>query len=122
VSKSSRSEVWGVFHEDESWFHLANDPCHFPPEAGVFAVGSLSFLVGTGYVGAGESPADDICAAVPRLAVEGRDIIPNREPWEYSIPLPLQQDAAGVWFNFDSADGSMSAKDSAENSSPAASK
>jgi hypothetical protein len=88
----------------------------------VFAIGSFSLLVGTGYVGAGESPADDICDAVPRLAVEGSDIIPNREPWEYPVPLPLQQDTAGVWFKFDSADGSMSAKDSAEDSSPAASK
>jgi hypothetical protein len=122
VSKSARSEVWGVFHEDVSGFHFANDPCHFPPQAGVFAIGSFSLLVGTGDVGAGESPADDIGNAVPRLAVERRDIIPNREPWEYSIPLPLQQDAAGVWFKFDSADGSMSAKDSAEDSSPAASK
>jgi hypothetical protein len=62
----------------------------------VLAIGSFSLLVGARDVGAGESPADDICDAVPRLAVEGRDIIPNREPWEYSIALPLQQDAAGV--------------------------
>jgi hypothetical protein len=88
----------------------------------VLAIGSFSLLVGARDVGAGESPADDICDAVPRLAVEGRDIIPNREPWEYSIALPLQQDAAGVWLKFDSADGSMSAKDSAEDSSPCSSK
>jgi hypothetical protein len=84
----------------------------------VFAIGSFSPLVGTGDVRAGESPADDISDAFPRLSIECGDIIPNREPREYSIPLPLQQDTAGVWFNFDSTDGSMSEKDSAEDSSP----
>jgi hypothetical protein len=32
-AKSSRSESWGVLHEDESRSYLANNPGHFFPEA-----------------------------------------------------------------------------------------
>jgi hypothetical protein len=35
--ESPNREVNGVLHEHEMWSHLANDSCHFPPEAGVFA-------------------------------------------------------------------------------------
>jgi hypothetical protein len=71
---------------------------------------------------AGEAPADDICDAVPRLAVEGGDIIPDREPWKDSIALPLDKLSAAVGFDFHCTHCSMSEKHSAKDSSPAASK
>ena len=46
----------------------------------------------------------------------------DEHTWQESIALPLQQGLAAVWFDFHGTDRFMSAKDSAEDSSPAASK
>jgi hypothetical protein len=69
-----------------------------------------------------EAAADDIGDSSPRRSVEGSDIIPDWEAWQESVALPLQQGLAAVWFDFHGADRFMSQKDSAKDSSPAASK
>jgi hypothetical protein len=69
-----------------------------------------------------EAPAYDVSDAVPRLSVEGRNVVPDGEPWQDSIALPLQQLRAAVGFDFHGAAWVMSEKESAKDSSPAACK
>jgi hypothetical protein len=57
---------------------------------------------------AGEAAADDIDLSSPWPSVEGLHIVPDREPWQDSIALPLQQEFAAVWLDFDGADRVMS--------------
>jgi hypothetical protein len=69
-----------------------------------------------------EPAADDIDFAFPRRAVEGGDIVPDREPWQDSIALTLEHDLSAVLVDFDGAYGMMAEKESAEDSSPCACK
>jgi len=68
---------------------------------------------------AGKSSADDINSPAPRIAVEGSHVIPDWESWQHAIPLPLQEHAAAVGFDFNGANRVMAEKDAAEDSSPA---
>jgi len=69
-----------------------------------------------------EATADDIDPASPRPPVKGSDVIPDWEPRQDAVPLPLQQDPAAIGVDFDSAHAGMPEKHSAEDSSPRSSK
>ena len=119
TSKPSRSEHWGVFHEDESWSNFANDPSHLSPHSGASAVdpGTLS---GCGDVLAWESSRDDIHASSPWSPVEGLDIIPDREWSQDSVVLSLHEDGSRVGHPLDRTDCAPPEKVTAENSASSA--
>lgn len=119
--KPPKSEDWRVLHEDEARFHLANDPSHLGPQSGPLSVEAVS-RAGHGHVLAREPTTDDVDAASPVAPVEGPHVVPDREPGQEPIPLPLQQHVSAVGLDLDSAHGSMPEKDPAEDASPAASK
>jgi hypothetical protein len=103
----SRNEHWAVLHEDVARSNLANDARHLSPESGLLAVDSCAFSCGAD-VGAGESAADDIDNASPRIAVERAHVVPHREPREHAVALSLQQQFAILGDNLDGAYGSVS--------------
>jgi hypothetical protein len=65
---------------------------------------------------AGEPAADDIDKPSPRLPVKGFNIVPDWEPWQDSVALPLEQDLSAIRFNLDSTYAGMSEKHSAKDS------
>jgi hypothetical protein len=71
---------------------------------------------------AGETAANDIDAASPRVAVKCGDVVPDWEPWQDSVALPLEQDFSWILFDFNSTYCGMSEKLAAEDSSPCSSK
>lgn len=69
-----------------------------------------------------ESAGDEINAAAPGFSVEGGDVVPDGEAREDAVALSLEQNLAAVGIEFDSTDGGMAEKDSAEDSAPASCK
>lgn len=118
-SKPARSEHWGVFHEDVAGSHLANDAGHVVPHARAVAVDARAFA-GGGDVLARETASDDIHHATPGASVKGLHVIPDWEGGQAAIGLPGHEDAAGVVVEFDGADGSETAEETAENSATSA--
>src|SRR5262245_9952096 len=121
----------GVFHEDVAGSNLANNSRHLSPQSGAFSLdtGAVPFShIASGIppcprsagadVLAREAAANDIDAPPPGGSVEGAHVIPDGEPGQQSVPLPLQEDAAAVAVQLDSAAAGMSEKDSTEDSSP----
>jgi hypothetical protein len=115
-SKPARSEHWGVFHEDVAGSYLANDSGHVVPHSAARSVDSCASS-GCADVLAWEAPADDIDAPAPRFPVEGLHVVPDWEAGQASVPLSGEEALAGVLVPFDSTDGGMSKKHSAENTS-----
>jgi hypothetical protein len=76
--KTSSHKQRAVFHEDVSRSYLTDNPCHLGPQAGPCPADSCA-LSGCADVLAGEPAGDDIDLASPGLAVEGADIVPDRE-------------------------------------------
>ena len=116
-SKSTRSEHWAVFHEDEAGSNLANDPGHLSPKAGSLSVNPCSLPCAADVL-AGESPGHDIDPPSPGVPIEGSDVIPDWEPGEDAVSLALEQDSPRVFLQFNGADWNMSEKEAAEDSSP----
>jgi hypothetical protein len=79
---------------------LSGDACPFSGAADVLARKSSRYHVNK---------------SAPRLSVKGLNVIPNRERREKAFILSAGKYSGGVWFPFDSADGSpskqLSAKD-----------
>lgn len=119
--ESSNNKHWRVFHKRVLGSYFANDALHFSPESAALAIKPVS-VSGDTDVLAGEAAADDIHEAAPRLAVKGSHVIPDWEAWQDSVALSGEQFFLVVRFNLDSTDAGMSEKDSAEDSSAAASK
>jgi hypothetical protein len=119
--QSSKSEHWGVFHEDESRLNFANHAPHFSPQSASLSVESRAFSDGADVL-TGKSAAHDIRDSSPRSPVEGSDIIPDWEVGQASVALPGEQDFPRIRFDFHGADRLMSEKDSAEDSTTASSK
>lgn len=76
--ESSGNKGANVLHEDEARTHLGNDASHLAPEAGALAHDSDS-LPCIADVLAREAARDDIHEAAPGFAVEGANIVPDRE-------------------------------------------
>ena len=113
--QSSRSEKRGVFDETESRLDFAKDSGELGPEARSGS-GDPSALPSRGNVLAGESPTDNIDTASPWSPFKGPNIVPDGEPGQESVPLPLEQDRPRVAFQLDGADWHMAEKESAEDS------
>jgi hypothetical protein len=103
-SETPRNERWGVFHEHESRFHLANDASVLSPEAGALATdpGALS---GAANVLTRKSAGDDVDVPAPGAPVEGAHVVPHGEPRQGSVALSGEQHPPAVGINLDSADG-----------------
>jgi hypothetical protein len=105
--KPPRSEHWAVLHEREPGLYLANDPGHFGPQSRSLSVKSVAFS-GNADILAGEPSANNVNVSSPCLAVEGPYIVPHREWWQHSVPLPCKQDAPWVGSKLNSADAAPS--------------
>jgi hypothetical protein len=103
--QSASAQIRGVFREHIRRLNLANDSEHLKPQARAVAVQSCASPC-AGYVLAGEASADDVDSSTPRSAVEGPDVIPDRERIEVSVSLPLRQHSLTVRFELDGTDGS----------------
>jgi hypothetical protein len=117
--KSSKSEGWRVFHEDESRSNLANDPRHVSPHAGSLSVDSSAFACDADVL-ARESSRHHVNTASPWSSVKGLHVIPNRERREKSVILPCDEYACGVGVPLDGAHGSPSEQVPAEYASTSA--
>jgi hypothetical protein len=104
ASEPASSESWGVLHERVPWSYLANDASELRPEPGALAVETGTLAGGTDVL-AREAAADDIDVPTPGPAVEGADVVPDRERLEQSVALAGEQHASAVGINLDSADG-----------------
>ena len=116
--QSSKSEHWGVLHEDVAWSHLTNDPGKFSPEAAAPPPSNTRAFPGGGDVLAGEPAADDIDKPSPGGSVKGANVIPHREPGKDSVSLALEEDSPRVFLQLNGADAHMAAKESSKDSAP----
>jgi len=119
-SESSKSEHWGVFHEHETGSYLANNPCHFPPQAGALAVDACALACGADVL-AWESARNNVNSASPRSSVKGSNVIPDRERRKNSIVLSLEQNPNSVWLPLNGAHSAPAEQLAAEYSSTSAS-
>jgi hypothetical protein len=82
--------------------YFAQDARHFHPEDGGFAFDTCA-LTGAADVRTRESSRNHFDLTSPAAAIEGSHIVPDWEGVEYSIVLPLGEDAPGVCVDFDGA-------------------
>lgn len=111
-----RSEHWRVFHVCVSRSYLANDPRHFAPESGAFAVEPVSGS-GAGNVLARKPSRYHVNNASPWSAVKTRNVRPNREGRDKSIGLSLRENGCAVGITLNCADASPAQQVACENSS-----
>jgi hypothetical protein len=122
--KSASSYLRDVFRKNKARLHLANNSRHVSPQARALTFNSTMFAVdvvvtsGRACVLAGEPTAHNVNESAPGLTVEGTHVVPDRELWQDSVSLSLQQDFSAVRFNLDSTDAGMSEKDAAEDTAP----
>jgi hypothetical protein len=88
-SEPPRSESWGVFHEDVSGHHFANDAGELSPESGALAINSRS-AAGEADVLAREAARYHVNNASPWSSVKGSHVIPNGERREMSGVLSVE--------------------------------
>jgi hypothetical protein len=119
ASKPSRSEHWAVFHEDESWSYLTNDPRHVPPEPASLPL-DAGPLASCADVLAGKAARNDVNTASPWASVKGSDVIPDRERRQDSIVLARNEYVPGVGFALDGADCSPAEEMSTEDAATSA--
>jgi hypothetical protein len=117
--ESAKSEGWGVFHEDVTGHHLANDSGELSPESGAFA-GDPGSASSNGYVLTGKAARYDVNTASPRASVKGANVVPDWERVKRPVVLPRSQDRSGIGVTLNGADGSPSEQSSAENSATSA--
>lgn len=117
--KPARGKEWGIFHEDESRSHFANDSRHLFPEAGAFACDAVASSR-CGNVLTGKPSRNHVNNPSPRASVKGSHVIPDRERRQKSIILSLDEYRSGIGFVFDGADCSPSEDVSCEYASTSA--
>jgi len=93
VSESSRQETWDVLQRDDSRSHLANHAGDGGPEPTGIVLGSA--LPGVADWLAREARRDEIHNATPRLAIEGREIIPDRSAIHGRVLHPRHENGRG---------------------------
>ena len=105
--KSSGNKHWAVLHQDVAGLNLTDDAGHLFPQSTTFVFKSLTFT-GRADSLAGKTTEDHVDASSPGVAVEGADVVPDREGGQASVCLAGEQDASAVGINFNSAGGYMS--------------
>jgi hypothetical protein len=105
--KSPNKQAWDVFHEDVARSHFANHSEHFPPEPAAFAFKPLS-LACDRHVLAREPTADDIGSSSPSGAVEGSDVVMDREWFENTVVLSFLEHATAIGVDLDSTNAAVS--------------
>lgn len=129
-SKPSRSEYWGVFHEDVARSNLANDSCELSPEAGSRTVEPCAFSGATDVLAREAARNDERMADAAKLADDSAHsvvslrerphVVPNWERIKASVVLPGREDGASVGVELDGADGAPSKDLTAEDSATSA--
>lgn len=118
-SKPPRSEHWAVLHEHVAGSNLANDPCHFSPQARAVSSESSTLAGGTDVL-TREASRNHVNKAAPRSSVKTAHVRPNWEWSEGSIVLSLRQNLCGVGITFNCAHGSPSQEMASEDASTSA--
>jgi hypothetical protein len=119
TSQPSKSEHWGVFHDDEAWSHLANDSGHLAPKPAALPVNARPFACNADVL-AGKPARYHVNNSAPRAAVKCAHVGPNRENVEASVVLSLCQNGCGVGITFNGADAPPPEEPSPENSATSA--
>lgn len=114
--KSASAKERGVFDEDVRRSDFADDAGELAPQT-ASSPGKTGAATCRTDVLAGESAADDIHASAPGIAVEGADVIPDRESPEEPVSLTGEQNAAAVGINLNSADGAPSKEEPSQDAS-----
>jgi len=111
--KPASTKVRRVLNEDVRRLDLLNDARELSPKTGSLAIepGARS---GAADVLAWEPSADDIDFAVPWLAVERPNVVPDREAIENAVALPGEQYRTAIGIKLDSADGAPAKEDSSQ--------
>jgi hypothetical protein len=107
--KSSSNEHWAVLHEDVAGSYFANQPRHVLPHTASLTVESVPFSSDADVL-AWKAARNNVNNSLPRPAVKGLNVIPNRERREKPVILSSAQYACGVWLPLDGADSSPSEK------------
>lgn len=117
VAENRRETATGkpgtVFHEDVERSYVANNTGHVAPQAGAGA-GQSAATAGTGDILTREAARNHVNKAVPGPSVESGDVVPDGEGREEAVALALHEDAAGVLFDLDGADGAPAVEQAAE--------
>jgi len=114
--KSASTKVRGIFDEDVRRLNFLDDPLELEPEPASVARQPCA-CASAGDVLAWESPADDINAPTPRVAVKRSHVIPDRESRQESITLSSKEDASAVGINLNSADGAPTQEEPSQDAS-----
>jgi hypothetical protein len=119
TSQPSKSEHWGVFHDDVAGSHLANDSGHFAPEPAALPVDAGAFACNADVL-AGKPARYHVNNSAPRAAVKRAHVGPNRENVEASVVLSLCQNGCGVGITFNGAHALPSEEFPSKNASTSA--
>lgn len=103
-SESPSKQHWAVFHKDPLGLHFANDSVHLVPQAAARAFKPSAFS-SHGNILTREAAGDDIDLAAPWGAIEGADVIPQREAGQLAVTLAGEQHFPCVGLDFNRADG-----------------
>jgi hypothetical protein len=117
--KPPNSEHWAVFHECKRGLYLAYDPCKLGPQSTSFSGNSGTFS-GRANILTWKAARNHVNNSAPRLSVKSSHVIPNWERSEASVILPCDKYIAGVFIEFDCADGFPSEQLAAEYSATSA--
>lgn len=98
----SGNDAWYVLEKDIARLNLGDDSPDIAPDESV-VVHALS-LSGEADRLAGETGSDEIHAATPRSAIEGRNVIPDRSVIQAAVFDPRGDDGCGELVPFDVAD------------------
>lgn len=99
--EASKSKSCDVLHENVSGLNFANDSCKLKPQTGSVPLDDSFASSRNADVLAGESSRDEIHFSTPRLAIEGRDIVPDRSPIQGRVFHPCHESGCGMGFPLD---------------------
>jgi hypothetical protein len=105
LTESMSIEPWHVFEEDDRGVALSDDSDDGRPDPPL-VVGALP-LAGDGPRLTREARRDEIHDSTPRLASEGRNVVPDRSEIQGLVFHPGHEDGRGEGFPLDVANGSI---------------
>jgi hypothetical protein len=103
VGEPKRNVSRDVLEEHERGFALVDDSSHVRPEMPL--VGVAATLAGDAERLTGIPCSDEIHDSAPRLAVEGREIVPDRSAIQGRVFHPRHEHGRGEGFPLDEANG-----------------
>jgi hypothetical protein len=106
------SETWDVFQDDDPGSNFIDHPEEVFPKPSLIL--ESSSLPGCAEWSTRDASSDAIHFAAPRLAVEGREIVPDRRAIQGLLAHPRQESGRRVAFPLNESHGSVAGPEDSE--------